>query len=95
MSKKRIYQFAREQDMSSKELLEIAQDAGLDYSSHMATINDNEMAKLKEFMNNKTNKQQKSNQQAPTSNTADQSGHNQTKEATADKKNNQKSESSN
>ncbi|WP_347300569.1 translation initiation factor IF-2 [Dolosigranulum savutiense] len=59
MSKKRIYQFAREQDMSSKELLEIAQDAGLDYSSHMATINDNEMAKLKEFMNNKTNKQTK------------------------------------
>ena len=79
MSKKRIYQFAREQDMSSKELLEIAQDAGLDYSSHMATINDNEMAKLKEFMNNKTNKQQKSN-------TANQSGHNQTKQATADKK---------
>lgn len=95
MSKKRIYQFAREQDMSSKELLEIAQDAGLDYSSHMATINDNEMAKLKEFMNNKTNKQQKSNQQAPKSNTANQSGHNQTKQATADKKNNQKSESSN
>lgn len=50
MSRKRIYKFAKENNMSSKEMLDALQRAGFTYKSHMAMIGDEEMDKLKSFI---------------------------------------------
>lgn len=59
MSKKRIYEFAKDQNMSSKEVLTVAKKIGLDYSSHMATIDEADMKTLIQEMNqNQSTKEQ-------------------------------------
>ena len=53
MSKKRVYEFAKEIDKTSKEVLDLAQAAGLDFSSHMATMNEAEEKQLTDYMSAK------------------------------------------
>src|SRR5699024_11165921 len=53
MSKKRVYEFAKELNMSSKEVLELAESQGLTYKSHMASMEDEDMKKIKDATKNK------------------------------------------
>lgn len=63
MSKKRVYEVAKEIGVTSKELLKAAENAGFEYSSHMASMTDDEVKKLKgSFANNQANNDSK---QAP------------------------------
>lgn len=47
MSKKRVYEVAKELGVTSKELLSEAEKVGFEYSSHMASMTDEEISKLK------------------------------------------------
>ncbi len=60
---KRIYEFAKEHDISSKEALNLANEIGMDYGSHMSSIDEKEEQQLVQALNNKqaTSKQEKSN----------------------------------
>lgn len=60
MSKKRVYEFAKELNMSSKEVLDLAQNQGLTYKSHMASMEDEDMKKIKDAINNKNSQKQSS-----------------------------------
>lgn len=46
MGKKRVYEFAKENDVPSKKVLETAKGMGIKYSSHMSTMNDGDVDKL-------------------------------------------------
>ncbi len=48
MGKKRIYELAKELNVSSKQLLDAAQEKGFDAKNHMSTIGDNEERQLRE-----------------------------------------------
>ncbi|MCC5894885.1 MAG: translation initiation factor IF-2 [Alkalibacterium sp.] len=50
MGKKRVYEFAKENDVASKKVLETAKGLGIDYSSHMSTMHDGDIDKLKKAM---------------------------------------------
>lgn len=54
MSKKRVYEVAKEIGVSSKELLKAAESAGFEYSSHMASMTEDEVNKLKSSFANKS-----------------------------------------
>lgn len=58
MSKKRVYEFAKELNMSSKEVLELAESQGLTYKSHMASMEDEDMKKIKDATKNKSSQKQ-------------------------------------
>lgn len=58
MSKKRVYEFAKELNMSSKEVLELAESQGLTYKSHMASMEDEDMKKIKDATKNKASQKQ-------------------------------------
>src|SRR5699024_5657212 len=65
MSKKRVYEVAKEIGISSKELLNAAEKAGFKYSSHMASMTDDEVNKLKSsFANKSAGKEDNNNQPA-------------------------------
>lgn len=53
MSKKRVYEFARELDVKSKTVLKKAEELGLDYKSHMASMTDEDMKKVRAAFSNK------------------------------------------
>lgn len=46
MGKKRVYEFAKENGVPSKKVLETAEGLGIKYSSHMSTMNDGDVDKL-------------------------------------------------
>ncbi|MFO8069909.1 MAG: translation initiation factor IF-2 [Alkalibacterium sp.] len=50
MGKKRVYEFAKENNMASKEVLEKAKNLGFDFSSHMASMEDKEVEQLKKVI---------------------------------------------
>lgn len=43
---KRVYEFAKEHDMKSKDVLQLANDLGLDFTSHMSTMNQQQEQQL-------------------------------------------------
>lgn len=53
MTKKRVYQLAKELNISSKELINKMKDLDIEVSSHMSTIEDDESNILKELFTNK------------------------------------------
>jgi len=57
MGKKRVYEFAKELNISSKELLNSASKAGLEYKSHMSSMQDDEMNKVKDFIQSNSKNQ--------------------------------------
>ncbi|ALZ87945.1 translation initiation factor IF-2 [Aerococcus urinaeequi] len=63
MSKKRVYEVAKEIGISSKELLNAAEKAGFEYSSHMASMTDDEVNKLKSSFANKSAVKEDNNNQ--------------------------------
>ncbi|MBS4539891.1 translation initiation factor IF-2 [Clostridium sp. D2Q-11] len=54
MTKKRVYELAKELNISSKELINKMNDLDIEVSSHMSTIEDEESKILKELFNNKS-----------------------------------------
>ncbi len=68
---KRIYEFAKEHDMSSKEVLNLATKVGMDYGSHMSSIDEKEEQQLIQALNkksqNSTTQEQSNDKQQATS----------------------------
>lgn len=46
MGKKRVYEYAKEHDVSSKRVIEKAKELGFDYNSHMSSMEDSQVQKL-------------------------------------------------
>ncbi|GEP18626.1 translation initiation factor IF-2 [Pediococcus argentinicus] len=56
MGKKRIYELAKEINVSSKDILSKAQDAGYDVKNHMSTLDDHEEKHMREVFTSKNEK---------------------------------------
>ncbi|EUJ31751.1 translation initiation factor IF-2 [Listeria floridensis FSL S10-1187] len=56
MSKIRVYEYAKKQQVSSKEIIEKLRGLGIEVSNHMSTINDNALRQLDQSFSNKENK---------------------------------------
>lgn len=71
MSKKRIYELAKEINKSSKEIVETAQSLGFDVNNHMSSLSESEQQKLRQNLSaqsdhsQSTNKKPADNKQAP------------------------------
>lgn len=59
MSKKRVYEYAKEKKMSSKAILEKAESIGIHYKSHMSSISTDEEKKLDQLFSGKNSKNPK------------------------------------
>lgn len=70
MSKKRVYEFAKEQQKSSKDILKAAEAVGLTYSSHMSSMEESEMKTLNDYFANASSSKQESNPQQPNKTTS-------------------------
>ncbi len=57
----RVYEFAKEIDLPSKEVLELANEAGLTFKSHMASISDQDKQTIKNALADRQNQSQKQN----------------------------------
>lgn len=53
MSKTRVYELAKELNMASKEIIEKAKEVGISYNSHMSTMEEAEISKIKGAWNSK------------------------------------------
>lgn len=58
MSKKRVYEYAKEHGLSSKEVIQKAEKLGIVYQSHMSTMSEAELQKLSQPVQNKVEKVQ-------------------------------------
>ena len=56
MSKKRVYEFAKDLNVESKTILEKAESLGIEYGSHMSSMTDDEMSKVKSALQPKQEK---------------------------------------
>lgn len=54
MSKTRVYELAKELNVASKEIIEKAKEVGISYNSHMSTMEEAEISKIKGAWNSKT-----------------------------------------
>ena len=54
MAKKRVYEYAKEKKLSSRDVLLKAQEVGIDYSSHMSSMDDSDISKLDASFNPST-----------------------------------------
>lgn len=63
MSKKRVYEFAKDLNVESKDILDKAKDLGIEYGSHMSAMTDDEMGKVKTALDPKAPQQSKAKQQ--------------------------------
>ena len=61
MSKKRVYEFAKELNVESKEVLKQAKDLGIDYASHMSSMTDEDMKRVKQNLQQPTQAKPKQN----------------------------------
>lgn len=74
MSKKRVYEYAKEKNISSKELLASAKKAGLSYTSHMSSMTDEDIQTMeKYFAKGKSQPKQKESSQEKQGNKQSQS----------------------
>lgn len=90
---KRIYEFAKEQNVSSKDILDIASKHGLDFGSHMSSIDQEDEKKLLQAMkNSKSNSKQNNNEDNSKKESPKQQKSNQNK--TTQSSNTKKSEGS-
>lgn len=54
MGKKRVYEYAKEKNLSSRDVLLKAQEVGIEYSSHMSSMDESEISKLDASFNSTT-----------------------------------------
>lgn len=106
MSKKRVYEFARELDVESKEVLDRSQELGIKIKSHMSSITEDEMQKIKNAFNKKDSSQKEKKEESKDKKISDKKNKkdtkrnnkhskqnkNSNKEKGKNKKNNQKRE---
>jgi len=59
MSKKRVYEFAKELNVESKEVLEKAKKLGIEYGSHMSSMTNDEMNRVKQSLRKPTQEKPK------------------------------------
>ncbi|HCM90931.1 MULTISPECIES: translation initiation factor IF-2 [Vagococcus] len=59
MSKKRVYELAKELDLSSKNIVDKAHSMGIDVKNHMSTLTDSDITKLKQTMKKNTQVEEK------------------------------------
>lgn len=59
MSKKRVYELAKELDLSSKNIVDKAHSMGIDVKNHMSTLTDSDITKLKQTMKKPNQTQEK------------------------------------
>lgn len=96
---KRIYEFAKEHNMSSKAILDIASEQGLDFGSHMSSIDQKDEKKLLQAMKNSNSKSKQNNKkednskqvqskQTTNQNKASKSGNNKNSEGSNKTQNN-------
>ncbi|MDN6195022.1 MAG: translation initiation factor IF-2 [Atopostipes suicloacalis] len=92
MSKKRVYEFARELDVESKEVLDKSKEIGINIKSHMSSITEDEMKKIKESIKGndsseaKTQKKSKKHTEQNNKDKATQSKQKNTKQKNTKKK---------
>ena len=56
MAKKRVYEYAKEKNISSKDVIDAAKNLGIDYQTHMSSMDDSQVTKLNNAIaSNKTN----------------------------------------
>ncbi len=67
MTKMRVYQLAKELDMSSKELIEKLSTLDMDIGSHMSSIEDEDVIIIKELLNGNNNEEDKKDNNHDTS----------------------------
>lgn len=53
MGKKRVHEYAKEHDMSSKRVIEKAKELGIELGNHMSTIDENQVQKLNQVFTKK------------------------------------------
>lgn len=53
MGKKRVYEFAKEKNVESKQIIEKAKELGIQYGSHMSSMNDEEIKRISQALNTK------------------------------------------
>ncbi|MFL2129334.1 translation initiation factor IF-2 [Ruoffia sp. FAM 26255] len=53
---KRVYEYAKEHDLTSKELLTMAKSKGMEFGSHMSSISEDQEKQLNNIISNKNNK---------------------------------------
>ena len=53
MSKTRVYELAKELKLPSKDIIEKAKQLGISYNSHMSTMEDGEVSKIKASISTK------------------------------------------
>ncbi|RLK62442.1 translation initiation factor IF-2 [Atopobacter sp. AH10] len=54
MSKKRVYEYAKEHHLSSKDILSAAKQLGIEFSSHMASMDDQQIKSIDDFLSQKS-----------------------------------------
>lgn len=64
MSKKRVYELAKELDVPSKEIVTKAQSIGIDVKNHMSTLNDADIVKVNQALKPKNGKKETDKQEA-------------------------------
>ena len=52
MGTKKVYEFAKEHNVSSKELMQKAKEVGINFQSHMSIMGDEDINKMNKAMNN-------------------------------------------
>jgi translation initiation factor IF-2 len=87
MSKKRVYEFAKELNIESKEVLDKAKSLGIDYGSHMSSMEDDEMNRVKQSLQQSSQSKPKQNTSPKKEGTQNKSQQNQKKQ---NNQNNQK-----
>lgn len=58
MSKKRVYEFAKELNIESKEILDSAKKLGIEYGSHMSSMSNDEMNRVKQSLQSQSKPKQ-------------------------------------
>ncbi|MBZ6526460.1 translation initiation factor IF-2 [Aerococcaceae bacterium DSM 111021] len=87
---KRVYEYAKEHDLTSKALLTMAETNGLEFGSHMSSITDDQEKQLNKIISNKNTKKienkEKASQQASNKETKTSSNETNAIKQTSDKK---------
>ncbi|MEY8291167.1 translation initiation factor IF-2 [Carnobacteriaceae bacterium 52-44] len=90
MSKKRVYEFAKELNIESKEVLDKAKSLGIEYGSHMSSMEDDEMNRVKQSLQQSSQSKPKKNTSPKKEGAQNKSQQNQKKKNNQNNQNNQK-----
>lgn len=87
MGKIKIHEIAKELGLTSKQIIEKAKSLGIDVSSHLSSVNEEEEKKIKEIFNGKSGKVEKESKAVKTTNADKSAKTEKNKKGKDDKKN--------